>query len=258
MTSLTTTLKAIVKRPNLLYSRKHIILISHMRANTSLLGHLLGNHSEISGYYEMHIGYYSWKSLIRQKIEFFSTHSDQPSTKYLFDKVLHSEHYVEPNVLKGKNVIPIMSLRNPEDTVPSIIKLYSKVNQDHEFFTVPGAIEYYEKRLDTLLDCARAISGDYIYIDAEAIKTNTKATLDFLSDEISLGSPIEPTYKSNVKTGQGDSGDHSENLKKGFVSSAQSDYSYFEWPDGKKEMLINKYNKVREELISRASSVCTK
>ena len=34
---------------------QHIFLLSHMRANTSLISHILGSHPQISGYYEMHL-----------------------------------------------------------------------------------------------------------------------------------------------------------------------------------------------------------
>ena len=34
-----------------------IFLLSHMRAYTSLAGHILGSHPQINGYYEMHLGY---------------------------------------------------------------------------------------------------------------------------------------------------------------------------------------------------------
>ena len=33
-----------------------IFLLSHMRAYTSLAGHILGSHPQINGYYEMHSG----------------------------------------------------------------------------------------------------------------------------------------------------------------------------------------------------------
>lgn len=258
MTSLRNSLEVVLKRPNVLIPQRHLLLISHMRANTSLIGHLLGDHEDINGYYEMHIGYFSWKSLIRQKIEFYNSHPNQTSSRYLFDKILHSEHYISPEVLARDNVIPLFSIRNPVDTIPSIISLYRKVNQNHEFFTISGAILYYEKRLDTLLELAREMAHEYFYIDAEAIKTRTKETLDYITRELNLSSPLQPTYKSNVKTGQGDSGDHSDNLKKGFISKENSNYSDFNWPEGEKERLLKKYAEVREQMIELSKSACLK
>ena len=43
-----------------------IFLLSHMRAYTSLAGHILGSHPEINGYYEMHISYENPVALDRQ------------------------------------------------------------------------------------------------------------------------------------------------------------------------------------------------
>ncbi|WP_322805280.1 hypothetical protein SO574_21450 (plasmid) [Vibrio alfacsensis] len=258
MTTLKTSLEVVLKNPNILLPQKHLLLLSHMRANTSLIGHLLGNHDDINGYYEMHIGYYSWKSLIRQKIEFFDAHPKHVPSLYLFDKILHSEHYVAPEVLYRDNVIPLFSLRNPVDTIPSIVKLYSKVNQKHEFFTVAGAIDYYEQRLDVLLNLARKLAQDFYYIDAEAIKTKTDETLTYLSQVLTLSHPLKPTYRSNVKTGQGDSGDHSENLKKGFISTTPSNYQDFNWAHGERDRLSQKYQDVRNEMIKLSLSSCLK
>jgi hypothetical protein len=43
-----------------------IFLLSHMRAFTSLAGHILGSHPQINGYYEMHISYEDASALERQ------------------------------------------------------------------------------------------------------------------------------------------------------------------------------------------------
>jgi hypothetical protein len=43
-----------------------IFLLSHMRAYTSLAGHILGSHPQINGYYEMHISYEDASALDRQ------------------------------------------------------------------------------------------------------------------------------------------------------------------------------------------------
>ncbi len=258
MTKLRDSLEVVLKHPHVLFTQKHLLLLSHMRANSSLISHLLGNHEDINGYYEMHIGYFSWKSLIRQKIEFYNAHPDHAPSQYLFDKILHNEHYVSPDVLNKANVIPLFSIRNPEDTIPSIINLYRKVNQNHEFFTVSGAITYYDERLDTLLMLTKKMANEYLYLDAEAIKTRTEETLDYITRELDLTSPLQPTYKSNVKTGQGDSGDHSDNLKKGFISRERSNYCDFNWPVGELERLIEKYSEVRMEMIEHSRSACLK
>lgn len=44
-----------------------IFLLSHMRAHTSLMAHILGSHSQINGYYEMHLDYEDASALDRQR-----------------------------------------------------------------------------------------------------------------------------------------------------------------------------------------------
>ncbi|QQZ27263.1 hypothetical protein HMY34_16720 [Thiothrix subterranea] len=46
------------------YSR--IFLLSHMRAYSSLLGHIIGSQPRINGYYEMHQSYLSDADLAQQ------------------------------------------------------------------------------------------------------------------------------------------------------------------------------------------------
>ena len=148
---------------NVLKKLQPIIMLSHMRANTSLFGHVLGNNPEINGYYEMHIGYYSWKSLIRQKLKFLENHKFKKESKYIFDKVLHNEHEVNCEMLIQHNAKIIISLRSPEETIPSIIKLYNeKVDPSHEFATFNGAASYYKTRLDTLNEYAVKLKNNFI------------------------------------------------------------------------------------------------
>jgi len=43
-----------------------VFLLSHMRAFTSLAGHILGSYPQINGYYEMHLSYEDAAALDRQ------------------------------------------------------------------------------------------------------------------------------------------------------------------------------------------------
>ncbi len=241
--------------PSILLPKKHILLLSHMRSNSSLIGHLLGNHDSVNGYYEMHMGYFSWKSLIKQKIDFHRSHKGQKPSKYYFDKILHNEHYVSPSILSKYNVIPILSLRNPLDTIPSIIKLYSSVDKNHPFFTEHGAINYYDDRLNTLLAIADMIKGKFYYIDSDAIKIKTELTLNYITDILHLPTPLQPTYQTNINTGKNSLGDNSDNIKKGEIVVSSNNYSEFLWENpNDKERMVNKYNEARDKIIKLSKS----
>jgi hypothetical protein len=78
-----------LKTAAILLPKQHIFLLSHMRSYTSLYGHIMGFNPAICGYYKMHIGYYSWKSLIRQKLLYFESEATKPGFSCMFDEVLH-------------------------------------------------------------------------------------------------------------------------------------------------------------------------
>jgi hypothetical protein len=188
-----------------------------MRAYTSLFGHILGNHTEIDGYYEMHIGYYGWKSLIRQKLIYYKDHNPLPRSSYIFDKILHNEHYVSPQLLTRNDVIPLFSIREPSETIPSIVELYNKVNPKHEFCKLEIAADYYINRLKSLVELSSKIKGQYYYIDADCVVGDTQQSLKRLSEMLGLSTELQPQYKKMPKTGIGASGDHSTELLSGTI-----------------------------------------
>ena len=247
----------ILKQPLILQSYKHIFLLSHMRANTSLFGHILGSHQDIEGYYEMHIGYYSWKSLIRQKLIYFNLHKQNKKKLFMFDKILHSEHEITLEVLQRENVVTILSLREPEQTVPSIVKLYEKADPSHKFCSIAGAAKYYLERLDYLEKLAKAIPKQYIYIDAQEIRDNTDEALIYLAKELNLSTPLSGNYTTQKLTGKGTTGDLSDNLKKGEVKVGKTDYSQYEIPNTLLEELQRQYKRVKSVLINNASAKLT-
>lgn len=220
-----TLFKALLSNPQIILNHENIFLLSHMRANTSLFGHLLGSHPLVEGYYEMHIGYYSWKSLWRQRLRHFANHSVKHGARFMFDKVLHDGHYVAPHLLQRKKSKSIFMLRAPEQSIKSLVVLYQKRNPDLPEATPAGAAQYYIDRLTTLAKLASAIHKRFYYLDAETLIDATQATLNDLSEWLEFTSPIPNEYKPFENTGKGNSGDHSNRLKSGQVSKERSDYS---------------------------------
>ena len=70
------------------YSR--IFLLSHMRAYSSTLGHIIGSHPRINGYYEMHQSYLSDADLAQQIADYSQHDNLKPDSHYQFDKLLHN------------------------------------------------------------------------------------------------------------------------------------------------------------------------
>ncbi|MDC8830341.1 hypothetical protein [Alteromonas gilva] len=246
-------LKIIASQPSVLKSYKHLLLLSHMRANTSLFGHVLGDHEAINGYYEMHIGYFSWKSLVRQKLLFAQHHNIKPKSTYFFDKVLHSEHHVRPSLLNRPELTVIFSLRPPQTTIPSIVKLYTKVDPNHEFATKSGAVSYYIERINYLSELSKQ-TASYIYIDADAIRKNTTRTLDSLTDLLGLETALVPEFAKQKLTGVGNSGDHSGYLETGKITNKTSNYDNVQFSSEELTELNNAYLQAKSQIISTASA----
>jgi hypothetical protein len=223
-------LAAALSNPRLVFRQKNIFLLSHMRANTSLFGHLLGSHPWIEGYYEMHIGYYGWKSLWRQKIMYFDSHPAKPGARFMFDKILHDGHNMSLKLLQRAQTRTIMMLRAPEQSIKSLIALYRKELPELPEATAAGAAQYYISRLNSLTRTASKLNRRYFYLDADCLIQSTKPSLSMLSNWLELDSPIDSEYQIFSNTGRGTAGDHSERLQSGRVSRQNSDYSSIQIP----------------------------
>ena len=210
-------LMSAIRSPTVLCTKKHLFLLSHMRANTSLMGHLLGSHPEINGYYEMHIGYYSAKSLLRQKALYCESHSLKPKSTYMFDKVLHNEHEVTDAMLTNSRCHFLISIRAPEYAVPSIVSLYRKAHPEHEFIEPKNAAHYYCQRLEALAAMVKRCAFDYLYLDADVIKVNPSDTLERLTSYLALSSPLTSRYEKMHNTGKAKAGDSSSSLMSGEI-----------------------------------------
>jgi hypothetical protein len=221
-------LGSLARNPGLVLQHRNIFLLSHMRANTSLFGHLIGSHPLVEGYYEMHIGYYSWKSLWRQKLHHFANHQAKPGARFLFDKVLHDGHHVAPHLLQRPSSRSIFMLREPDQSIRSLIVLYRQRNPHLPEATPEGATAYYVQRLQTLDTLASAVAGRYFYLDAECLVSQPDPTLAALSDWLGFETRIPSEYDRFSNTGRGNTGDHSQRLQSGKIHNARSDYSQIE------------------------------
>jgi len=243
-----------LKTAAILLPKQHIFLLSHMRSYSSLFGHIMGSNPAICGYYEMHIGYYSWKSLIRQKLLYFENEAVKPGFSCMFDKVLHNEHSVSPKILNGRRIKTIFCLRRPQDTIPSILKLYQGIDPSHEFNSESFATDYYIQRLAALERIAAALEQDFFYLDAEAIRDNTEECLGNLSEWLQLGTPLSPTYELQMNTGKERYGDTSERIRTGRIADdGTSEYTDFQHDAALLDNAIRAHNRLRKLLIEKSA-----
>jgi hypothetical protein len=228
-----------------------------MRAYTSLFGHIMGSNPAICGYYEMHIGYHSWKSLVRQKLLYFDQDEPKPGFVYMFDKVLHNEHRVSTKILNCRQAKTIFCLRHPREVIPSILKLYQSVDSSHEFNSETFATQYYVQRLATLQSLAASIDQDFFYLDAEALKRNSDECLSSLNDWLQLDTHLSSNYQLQKNSSKERYGDTSERLKTGRIAPGQSTYTEFRHDPDLLQRAEQSYHSVRKYLIDRSTRSCT-
>ena len=249
-------LNALIRNPALVLRHRNIFLLSHMRANTSLFGHLIGSHPQVEGYYEMHIGYYSWKSLWRQKLRHFARHAAKPGARYMFDKVLHTGHHVAPALLARPDTHTIFMLREPVQSIKSLVALFRQQAPQLPEATPDGAAAYYIERVSELGRIAAALGPRYFYLDAESLIADTDATLAELSDWLGFDTPIPSRYETFANTGHGNAGDHSARLKSGQISRNRSDYSDIIVDPARLATAEARHREVRAALIAGSGRHC--
>ncbi len=195
--------------------RRKIFLLSHMRANTSLLGHILGSNPGIEGYYELHESYLEPIDLEKAKDKYYGSHCPKFGAIYLFDKLLHNHHKLSPEMVnEGDRVI--FMIREPRATVSSIIKIFA-TKPGSQWQDQESAERYYIERLKELKRLSDALKNQYFFLKAEDLIQNSESTSASLTTFLGLKSRLSSEYRTFSKTGQRGFGDSSSNINAGVI-----------------------------------------
>lgn len=199
------------RNPRALVGRfKYVLILSHMRAYTSLLAHILGSHPEVSGYFELHQSYRRPLDLLRMRVRVARGLDGALRGTYVLDKILHSRHRVGARILDRENVFTIFMARRPLGTLRSCLGV-------PRFASNPdAAARYYVERL-TSLAAAATVPRHRLYLDAEALLENTEPVLESLRDYLGLRQALSPTYSTFKFTGVRGYGDRSESIMRGVI-----------------------------------------
>lgn len=201
-----------------------IFLLSHMRAYTSLLGHILGSHPEIDGYYEMHRSYAFSADLERQLRTYAERERPKSGSRYLFDKLLHNDYTLNLALPELGDAKILLALRQPEPTLKSILGLFTKKDADDLYASPVGATTYYVERLQALAAFGQQHPQRYVYFDAERVCADTRCLLDDLGHWLQLESPLTKDYQLFSQTGVAGTGDSSPAIATGRVIHPAEDH----------------------------------
>lgn len=234
-----------------------IFLLSHMRAYTSLAGHILGSHPQINGYYEMHLGYEDSSALDRQLEAFRQGDVLKENSRYLFDKLLHNDYELKPEQLGVADIRILVSLAEPEHTIRSIVHLFRQ-KPDPDLYASPvEAAKYYIERLRALAEFCRTSGWPYCYFDAELLQRAPEMLLPRLTQWLALDTPLSARYEVFSQTGQARRGDTSGRVRSGRIDRAKTDYSHIAIPEAVLEGAREAYRECRARIVAGATDSVT-
>lgn len=235
--------------------RSRIFLLSHMRAYTSLLGHVMGSHPEIDGYYEMHRGYRTPEDLALQEAAYQREEGLKPRGRYLFDKLLHNDYPLLLDRMGQEEVIVLIALREPDQAIPSILHLFRGRSPADPYGEPEGACNYYTERLAWLAAFASAWPGRYDYFDAECLVECPVPLLASLTRWLALGSPLRPEYRRFSRTGLARAGDSSPTIASGHILPQERRYGDITLAPALQTQAREAYQACRQALMAQARAV---
>lgn len=197
--------------------RNRIFLLSHMRANTSVLGHILGSNPGIEGYYEMQRSYMRRVDFRLQQLFFYARHEPKPGAVYMFDKILHDKYRLADALLGTDDRIVIM-IRQPGPAISSIARMFGD-KPGHKFSTFAGAEAYYAGRLESLRRHAERLEGRFMFLRSEDLLERPEASLERLTAFLSLRVPLSAQYDVFPNTGVPGAGDTSALIRSGRIAT---------------------------------------
>lgn len=194
-----------------------MLLVGHMRSQSSLLAHILASHPDVAGHSELHRLYQTRADLVAMRAAIEDRLGGRTTARWLVDKVLHDRFPIELPIAARRDVRVIALLRRPRAAIASI----TRVSREH----APGnpgndpalTAGYYVDRLRTVVAIAEAAAQRVCFVRSEDLVDTPGRVLDGLTRFLALDPPLAPTYRTFANTGMVGKGDPSEYIKAGRV-----------------------------------------
>jgi len=228
------------------------IELDHALIQRSLIGHILGSHPAINGYYEMHRSYQNADDVQAQLNEYTQQETIKPGSQYLFDKLLHNNYALDLNLLQLNGATVLVALRQPEASIKSIVHLFRRKPGQQRYADPQQAGEYYIQRIEALCAFCQQNQGRYFYLDAERLLQSPAATLNTMSDWLQLDSELQQDYQIFARTGKPRSGDSSAHIKSGKIRTERNRYEDIVLPETLLQEARHAYVNCRKNIIDHA------
>lgn len=230
-----------------------IFLLSHMRALTTLAGHILGSHPRINGYFEMHISYADVRALERQREAYLEHETLKEHSHYLFDKLLHNDCRLDTERLGDVDIKLLVSLLAPTRAIKSIVDLFERKGPGEPYADPARAADYYIERLNWLAGFCRSLKRPYYYYDAELFQQAPAPLLEKLTQWLELDTPLSERYQLFSQTGKARKGDSSASIYAGQIRRSGRDYAHIRLPEAALRRAWAVYRECRADIIAHAA-----
>jgi hypothetical protein len=208
----------LARRPEVFLGRRaYILVLSHMRSYSSLLCHILGSHTDIAGYAEMHVSYRSGLDLLRMRARVFRSLGGDLPGRYVLDKVLHNEYAVPPSIIRRRDVYPIILLRQPAPSIASVIEMGKEIAEVPWYSNVSEVTGYYVNRVRRLAQISAQMDSRYLFVRAEDIVESPSRVLHDVESFLGLRQPLSESYSTFPHTGERGWGDSSPTILVGRI-----------------------------------------
>lgn len=190
----------------------YILLLSHMRSRSSVLSHVIGSNPDVIGYFENHTKLRNGFELLSLTQKVAQLTGESPRGKWIYDKILHSNLTVSPEVLNRPDVLPLFLVREPRESIASIRKQLADKGWSEK-----KAAKYYTRRVEELTNLISQCDGEKLVLDSGDLVTDTEEALAALTRFVGVATPFTSRYEKGDLTGVRKFGDSSENIQRGEI-----------------------------------------
>jgi hypothetical protein len=201
----------------------------------------------------MHISYDDASALDKQLEQLRKCETLKDNSRYLFDKLLHNDYRLVPERLGLDDLKILVSLREPEQSIKSIINLFAQKEDDHLYEQPDEAARYYIERVRWLAEFCGSSARGYYYFDAESVRRKPENLLSALTHWLGLEVPLSDRYNIFSQTGKPRRGDSSRRIRTGTIDKAVIDYSHVYVPCEELERALSTYRECRRKMIENAA-----
>ncbi len=203
-----------------------------MRSYSSVLSHILGSHPEICGHSELHCQTLTRRGF-RNAERILAQRQDYAKAKFLYDKLLHNGP-LEAELIESRQVIPLVCVRQPEQTQKSIINMGQLYCQDvirkRKLTDFGQVTEYYVGRVAWLERFVTRYRDSCFVFRSEQLLSDKQSLLDRIQAFLGLNRELHLTYQVFENTGLPGHGDPSPKIRLGTLDEHESEYDEIQIP----------------------------